>query len=572
MDITNTAETEQVVTPAETEQVVTPWAVKGKVNYSKLINDFGTQLIDDNLVKRFEKITKKPAHPWLKRGIFFSHRQLDDFLTAYENGEPVFLYTGCGPTSDSLHTGHMIPFIFTLYMQQTFDCPLVIQISDDEKHWFKNIDFDEVYRLGFENAKDIIAFGFNPEKTFIFSNRDYRYSTPEYERFMFEVSHFTKQNTIKQIFGFDTTATMAMYLWPIYQSIAAFSDAFPHIFNGQPANCMVVYAIDQDPYFRLARDIGAKMNLIKPCSVMSTFLDPLTGDGKMSSSTGAESTLFLTDTEKVLRHKIKKYAFSGGDPSVDIACKYLNYFENDDNTYNDICSRFSKGELTCGETKQLMADKLIPIILEHQRKRSEVTDEMVAEFYKKKPMDLSSIYTKEPTDNQLMLNKILDSANIKYVMSYHKPNFTVDNNLLSRVRGTVCRAHLLKTEDKYFVFLAKHDTKLNTKSIQKQFGLKSLKFASKEEFDKILKYSSPYQLYMQTSDSVTVIINKELETCKYVNFMASRDDALLSTSYNELLKFLITVEHVSLFYEEFGDAKTNKKQSVENTKVANSEC
>ena len=129
MDNTNTAETEQVVTPGETEQVVTPgeteqvvtpWAVKGKVNYSKLINDFGTQLIDDNLIKRFEKITKKPAHPWLKRGIFFSHRQLDDFLTAYENGEPVFLYTGRGPTSDSLHTGHMIPFIFILSLRFFF--------------------------------------------------------------------------------------------------------------------------------------------------------------------------------------------------------------------------------------------------------------------------------------------------------------------------------------------------------------------------------------------------------------------------------------------------------------------
>jgi tryptophanyl-tRNA synthetase len=46
-------------------------------------------------------------------------------------------------------------------------------MADDEKYYFKDLSFDTVYKLGFENSKDIIACGFNPEKTFIFSNRDY---------------------------------------------------------------------------------------------------------------------------------------------------------------------------------------------------------------------------------------------------------------------------------------------------------------------------------------------------------------------------------------------------------------
>jgi len=83
----------------EEEQIVTPWAVEGKIDYMKLIKQFGTEIIDNELLERFKKVTGKDLHPWLKRGIFFSHRGLNQFLTAFENGDPIFLYTGRGPTS-----------------------------------------------------------------------------------------------------------------------------------------------------------------------------------------------------------------------------------------------------------------------------------------------------------------------------------------------------------------------------------------------------------------------------------------------------------------------------------------
>lgn len=37
----------------------------------------------------------------------------------------------------------------------------------------RDLDLEEAYRLGKENIKDIIACGFDPEKTYIFSNFDY---------------------------------------------------------------------------------------------------------------------------------------------------------------------------------------------------------------------------------------------------------------------------------------------------------------------------------------------------------------------------------------------------------------
>lgn len=50
-------------------------------------------------------------------------------LDRYEAGKPFYLYTGRGPSSDSMHLGHMIPFVFTQYLQDVFDVPLVVQLT-----------------------------------------------------------------------------------------------------------------------------------------------------------------------------------------------------------------------------------------------------------------------------------------------------------------------------------------------------------------------------------------------------------------------------------------------------------
>lgn len=70
--------------------------------------------------------------------------------------------------------GHAIPFIFNEYLQRAFDLPLVIQITDDEKYVYRDeFDLDWTIKMGISNIKDIIAFGFRPERTFIFSNVEY---------------------------------------------------------------------------------------------------------------------------------------------------------------------------------------------------------------------------------------------------------------------------------------------------------------------------------------------------------------------------------------------------------------
>jgi tryptophanyl-tRNA synthetase len=57
---------------------------------------------------------------------------------------------------------------FLCSLQEAFQVPLVIQITDDEKFLFKpDLSLEACHDMGYSNAKDIIALGFDQEKVFL---------------------------------------------------------------------------------------------------------------------------------------------------------------------------------------------------------------------------------------------------------------------------------------------------------------------------------------------------------------------------------------------------------------------
>lgn len=76
----------------------------------------------------------------------------------------------------------------------------MIQLTDDEKFLWKNLELDEARRLARENAKDIIACGFDISRTFIFS--DFDYVGGEFYRNMVRISKCVTLNQVRGIFGF----------------------------------------------------------------------------------------------------------------------------------------------------------------------------------------------------------------------------------------------------------------------------------------------------------------------------------------------------------------------------------
>ncbi len=60
-------------------QKVTPWEVEGKIDYNRLIKEFGTSALNADTIKKIEKLAGG-SHTFLRRGFVFSHRDMDLIL------------------------------------------------------------------------------------------------------------------------------------------------------------------------------------------------------------------------------------------------------------------------------------------------------------------------------------------------------------------------------------------------------------------------------------------------------------------------------------------------------------
>ena len=381
------------------DDIVNPWTVSSSsatgVDYDKLVKRFGSSKIDQALIDRFEKAIGKPVHHLIRRGIFFSHRDLDLILERVEKKQPFFLYTGRGPSSESMHVGHLIPFMITKWLQEVFDVPLIIQLTDDEKFLWKDLSIDETYRLARQNAKDIIACGFDVNKTFIFADTMYISQSHEFYKTICMVQKSVTFNQARGIFGFSDTDCIGKISFPAIQASTSFSKGFPQIFNGKTdIPCLIPCAIDQDPYFRMTRDVAPRLGFKKPALMHSSFMPALQGAQTKMSGSDANSAVYLTDTPKQIKDKINKYAFSGGGSSVeehrekggncdvDTSYQYLKFLMEDDARLEEIRRDYSSGELLTGFLKKELIGIVQAIISEHQKNKALVTDEIVDQFMK----------------------------------------------------------------------------------------------------------------------------------------------------------------------------------------------
>ena len=79
----------------------------------EFLQNSGVSKLSEELLQRFERLTGREPHRFLKRQISFAHRDFDRILDCYERHEPFVLFTGRGPSSASLHVGHAVPFELT---------------------------------------------------------------------------------------------------------------------------------------------------------------------------------------------------------------------------------------------------------------------------------------------------------------------------------------------------------------------------------------------------------------------------------------------------------------------------
>lgn len=218
------------------------------------------------------------------------HRGAEELLTS---SKPVYIYTGRGPSMASFHIGHLPGLHLCLDLQKHYGGFIEFMIADDEKIFRDGISatvmkenvratIDQLSRLGFNEA-----------------NTHYRINSAgiaaEEYQLLIQIMRITSVHTLSQIFG--EKQNIGEYLYPLIQILPCFSKTH---------QCVVVAGKDQDPFFRLAREITRRLGYSPPVILYTRSVPGLDGSDKMSTSISASIPIYLTDTAEEVAQKIQR--------------------------------------------------------------------------------------------------------------------------------------------------------------------------------------------------------------------------------------------------------------------------
>ena len=366
----------KISAPAQAQHedfIVTPWEVEGEIDYERLMREFGIAPMKE-LPSIFQK------NVLFRRKIVFAHRDIQKILEAIKAKKPFAVMTGLMPTG-KFHIGHML-LVEQLKFWQSLGAKLYIAVADIEAYNARGQSIEISKKIAIEEyILNYIALGLKPENCEIYfqsaRSKEAKKSNAYYRLAGLAAAHATF-NEFRAVYGEITPGKMTASLLQTSDMLHAQLPEFEGV-----CPVLVPVGVDQDPHLRIARDISQRIkfhNFNQLSSTYHLFAPGLKG-GKMSAS-DPTSYIALTDTPEEAAQKIKKHAFSGGQPTlelqrkkggnpdIDISYQYLRiFFEPDDKKLEKIYKDYKSGKLLTGELKQILIDKISPFLKEHQKKR-----------------------------------------------------------------------------------------------------------------------------------------------------------------------------------------------------------
>ena len=362
------------------EAVVTPWEVKGDINYERMVNEFGIvplkelpAVFNDNLLFR--------------RKIVFAHRDFQKILEAIKNKKKFAVMTGLMPTG-KFHLGHML-VVNQLIFYQKLGAKIYIAVADIEAYNTRGQSLEESRKIAIEQyLTNYIALGLKPSNCEIYFQSERSKNAEKsnaYYRLQNILAKYATFNEFKAVYGEISPGKMISSLLQASDMLHA---QLPEFEGKCPV--LIPVGIDQDPHIRLTRDISQQVKELKLNQISSTynlFMIGL-GGGKMSSS-DANSFIALTDSAKEVEMKIKRYAFSGGqatidehrkkggNPDIDVSFQYLRmFFEPDDKKLQKIYDDYKSGKMLTSELKEILIKKINAFLKEHQKMREKAKNQI----------------------------------------------------------------------------------------------------------------------------------------------------------------------------------------------------
>lgn len=354
------------------KEIFNPWEVFGEINYSKLIKEFGVSPIKELPGIFNENIL-------FRRGFVFAARDIGRILARIHDKKDFVVMTGLMPTGN-FHIGHALVIKQVLFYQN-LGAKVYITVADLEAYNARGQSLVESRKIAMEYLADYVALGLDLSKCDIYfqseRSRDGKRASAYYQL----QNEFARHSTFNEFKGVYGEITPGKMLAALLQASDMYHPQTEE-FEGKPIPTIVPAGIDQDPHIRLARDVARRFNnkFIPISSSYHLFLPGLKG-GKMSAS-DPNSYISFTDGPSQIKNKINKYAFSGGqktleehrekggNPDIDVSYQYLRLFEEDDEKLREIYESYKSGILLTGDLKKYAIEKVSAFMVDHQKKRT----------------------------------------------------------------------------------------------------------------------------------------------------------------------------------------------------------
>jgi len=209
------------------------------------------------------------------------------------SAQPCYVYTGRGPSKASFHLGHLPGLQLCLALQSEFKEPIEFMISDDEKIFRDKIPLDIMYDNVSQTLKQLEYIGFTHTNTKFRINSN-GISAEEYSTII-QMLGMVSINTLNHIFG--EKQNLGEYFYPLLQILPSLS---------KTRQCIVVAGVDQDPFFRLARELARRLKYIHPIIFYTRSVPGLDGSIKMSTSVPSSMPIFINDSKAEIAIKVNK--------------------------------------------------------------------------------------------------------------------------------------------------------------------------------------------------------------------------------------------------------------------------
>ena len=250
-------------------------------------------------------------------------------------------------------------------------------LTDDMKLLHsKSLSIEAVRRYDIDNAKDILAFGFNPLKTFLFSNLDY-VGGAFYENIIGVARHISVSD-IKLALRFGDDDNVGMFYCCSTQSAGTFATSFPGILGTdqdqlRAMSCLIACSYDIDGYFTEVRKHAEKLCHLKPAFLYSSLLPALQGAHAKMSASIIESAIFLTDSPSMIHDKLE-IAFPDRAEDTEALFQYLRFFVKGDQELEELEYGFRSEKLAVKDLRVKLTEVIQKQIIKFQEDRAKITD------------------------------------------------------------------------------------------------------------------------------------------------------------------------------------------------------